>query len=281
MTESGEVQITSSERPIPVTPKSRLKPLVERFFRGKESLLPEERESRAELAQYRPDSSKFPEPRIAESFFHPVDHLARTLVWSDVIANMLPPEQRDTIDKRVLRVAAVLHDSGRGKGVLADKDPHQHGAIAAELLRDRAKLSELLPNAHIEDLTDAQIEDAAYLVENHHHFNHAKAQIRPDMENALTVLQTADGLDLARGNFALGGPISIITDRTSVIDNVLPIVKHTLRIPRVKKLRTMASKFATQTQWEIKHPPKEEFLTPKDRFTVCLDIAQDMGLVKP
>jgi hypothetical protein len=262
------------------------------MFREKESPLPPERISRSELEQYRLNTEYFKKFSVKErvqhllnkdksirrngfnpdSFFHPTDHLARTLIWVDPIVNLLPQEQRDDIDKRVLRIAAVLHDTGRGG---FHRNKHTHGGIGAELIRDQKELAKILPHANTQTLTDEQVENIAYLVENHHEFDHDKAKIRPEMRTSLDVLQTADGLDLTRGNYALGGPISAVTERTDRIDNALPVVGHTLRIPEAKKLRTTASRLATYTQKAIKFS-----FGGKDRFTTCLDIAQGMAIIK-
>jgi hypothetical protein len=240
---------------------------------SEENDLPEIRISRhaAALDGYQPNTAVFPNTRIADSLFHPVDHLARVLVWSDVIANQLTAVQQDNIDRPVLRAAASLHDIGRGGFRL---NPHVHGQIAAAIVRDRSKLAQLMPDGPVHELDNEQIENIAYLIESHHQFDHASGSVRPDMDLTLSVLQTADGLDLTRGNFLLGGPISLITDRTSIIDDTLPIVKHTLRTPSASKLRAIASRYATKTQREIR-------LFNQNRFTTSLDIAEQMNIITP
>jgi hypothetical protein len=235
-------------------------------------VLPEQRAASIELVPYRPDVAHFPNPDIATSFFHPVDHLARTLVWSDIIANTLSADEQALIDRRVLRTAAILHDIGRGSFSL---NKHTHGRVAAALIRDdRLLLEALLPQADMGTMSDRQIEDVAYLIQHHHQFDHGKLDLSAGMAESLSVLQTADGLDLTRGNYALGRTAaSRITGRTNRIDNAFPIVGHTLRLPQARGLRTIASRYATETQLDIK--------AGADRFTICLEVAEDMGLLVP
>lgn len=233
-----------------------------------------EPESRSVLERFRPDTTKFPRPELDS--LHDKGHLPRTLVWLKPIASLLPEDQQQAIDWDVLRAAAVLHDIGRQGH---ERNAHAHGKRGKELVEDADRLKTLLPNMGTDaqnSVSNEQVADIAYLIEKHHEFDHDAANIDLRLRTMLAVLQTADGLDLARGFHIHGKHLGKhILDRsikkTERIDDKLRIIKHTLRIPGAEKLRQAATVYATET--------RERIESGEDEYTTCMDVAEKVGLI--
>lgn len=247
------------------------------------SVLPETaRESRSVLERFRPNMSQFPRPELDK--LHDKGHLPRTLVWLEPITKLLSEDDQKMIDHqkpvdydgdydswKVLRAAAVLHDIGRqGR----ERNKHAHGSRGAELIANKGKLAALLPDA--DGFNGMEARDVAYLVEKHHEFDHDAAEIDPRLRPSLTVLQTADGLDLARGYDIHGRRfgnrvLHAAIERTERIDDKLPIIKHTLRISGAEKLRQAAAVYAAEARERMKRG--------EDEYMTCLDVAEEVGLI--
>jgi hypothetical protein len=107
---------------------------------------------------------------------HGVAHETRVLIWTQVLAGMVPQEGL-SVDAEALGWAAAIHDSQR-----ADEgtDP-QHGVRAAEWIEQNRQY--LSPSAHLERV--------AYICRWHVHPDHEA----PDMTPELMVFKEADALD--------------------------------------------------------------------------------------
>lgn len=134
--------------------------------------------TQAELAHYKPSVSWFLRP-AGRWGIHGIGHMARVLVWQELLARLLISEGI-ALDHEALRWAAVTHDTQRA----TDGIDAAHGARAAQWVQQHLHST----------LAAGTLETVAYLNRWHVPADSAAPQMTPE----LAVFKDADGLDRVR-----------------------------------------------------------------------------------